>query len=198
MPFFTASPIVARALMLAALVAPPAHKVSHVTVSPGVKVEVLDWGGTGEALVFLSGFGDTGHVYDDFAPQFAGQYRVVAITRRGFGTSTRPATGYDTKTLAQDITTVLDSLHIARATLVGHSFAGSELTYLGTHRAERVARLIYLDASYDFPKLYADSAWRHAFPVPRPAPPASNAIAELRRWYGLVVAPGLPDRKSVV
>ena len=34
------------------------HKVSFVTVEPGVQLEVLDWGGTGQTLVLLTGMGD--------------------------------------------------------------------------------------------------------------------------------------------
>ena len=43
------------------------HKVSFVTVEPGVQLEVLDWGGTGQTLVLLTGMGDTAHVFDEFA-----------------------------------------------------------------------------------------------------------------------------------
>src|SRR5262245_46242230 len=46
------------------------HKTTFVTVEPGVQLEVLDWGGTGEPLVLLAGLGDNAHVYDDFAYQF--------------------------------------------------------------------------------------------------------------------------------
>jgi non-heme chloroperoxidase len=42
---------------------PTPHKVQFVTVEPGVKLEVLDWGGSGRTLVFLAGLGDTAHVY---------------------------------------------------------------------------------------------------------------------------------------
>src|SRR5215208_6448256 len=63
------------------------HKVTFVTVEPGVELEVLDWGGTGETLVLLAGGGDTAHVYDQFAHQFTDRFHVVGITRRGFGRS---------------------------------------------------------------------------------------------------------------
>jgi len=70
-----------------------AHRVTHVTVARDVRLEVLDWGGTGPALVFLAGYGNTGHVFDGFAPQFTRDHRVLAITRRGFGESSRPEEG---------------------------------------------------------------------------------------------------------
>src|SRR5579875_1432634 len=72
----------------------PAHTsvnepaVRFVSVEPGVKLEVLDWGGpkdgsNSRALVLLAGLGDTAHVYDQFAPQLTAQYHVYGITRRG-------------------------------------------------------------------------------------------------------------------
>src|SRR3954467_12333823 len=46
------------------------HTVTFVTVAPGVRLEVLDWGGTGNPMVLLTGSGDNAHVYDQFAFQF--------------------------------------------------------------------------------------------------------------------------------
>jgi hypothetical protein len=45
------------------------HKTLTVTVRPDVQLEVLDWGGTGETMVLLTGLGDNAHVYDEFAYQ---------------------------------------------------------------------------------------------------------------------------------
>src|SRR3974377_1986692 len=47
---------------------PPSHKVQFITVDTNVKLEVVDWGGSGRAVVLLTGLGDNAHVYDDFAP----------------------------------------------------------------------------------------------------------------------------------
>ena len=63
------------------------HKVQMVTVEPGVRLEVLDWGGSGRPSIFLAGAGDTAHRFDGFAPQFTKQHHVYAITRREFGAS---------------------------------------------------------------------------------------------------------------
>jgi hypothetical protein len=43
------------------------HQVQFVNVEKDVKLEVLDWGGTGRPLVLLAGLGSTAHVYDHFA-----------------------------------------------------------------------------------------------------------------------------------
>jgi pimeloyl-ACP methyl ester carboxylesterase len=125
---------------------PATHHVSFVTVAPGVNLEVLDWGGTGPPLVFLAGLGNTAHAFDDFAPRFLDSFHVVAITRRGFGASTHPDSGYDAATLAADISSVLESMGLDQVILAGHSIATVELTEMGTHYANQVRRLVYLES----------------------------------------------------
>ena len=181
-------------LAVRAALAPDAlHRIAFVATRPDVRLEILDWGGHGPALVFLAGFGNTGHVFDGFAPQFTNRFHVLAVTRRGFGASSRPPTGYDTGSLAQDIAAVLDSMGIRRASFVGHSFAGTELSFLGAYHPGRVAALVYLDASYDFGHLYGDPRWKRAFPIPRPPAPATAGIPALRRWLASVMGPEVPD-----
>jgi non-heme chloroperoxidase len=121
-------------------------QVRFVEVEPGVKLEVLDWGGSGPPLVLLTGLGNTAHVYAHFAHQFTDKFHVIAITRRGFGLSSQPARGYDVATRARDDIRVLDALKIAKASFVGHSIAGDELTKLGADYPDRVAKLVYLDS----------------------------------------------------
>src|SRR4051812_29835784 len=78
------------------------HKTGFITVNK-VRLQYLDWGGKGENLLLLHGMGDTAHAYDELAPKFTNQFRVLALTRRGHGESEIPATGYDTGTLIEDI-----------------------------------------------------------------------------------------------
>ena len=66
---------------------PSPHTVRVVTVADGVRLEVLDWGGSGRPVVLIAGGGNTAHVFDDFAPKLATHYRVYGITRRGCGAS---------------------------------------------------------------------------------------------------------------
>src|SRR6516162_3130557 len=60
------------------------HTTRFVTVAPGVDLEVVDWGGAGQAMVLLTGLGDNAHVYDQFAFQFTDYFHVIGITRRGY------------------------------------------------------------------------------------------------------------------
>ncbi len=128
---------------------PSPHQVQFVTVAPDVKLEVLDWGGSGPSLVFLSGLQDVAHGFDDFAPQFTDQHHVIAITRRGYGASSQTSSAYDMVTRVADLRAVLDSLRLERVALAGHSMAGDELTAFAGQYPDRVSHLIYLDAAYD-------------------------------------------------
>ena len=74
------------------------------------------------------------------------RFRVIGITRRGFGRSSQPASGYDLDTRARDDIAVLDTLKIGQAVFVGHSLAGTELSKLGAVYPHRVRKLVYLDA----------------------------------------------------
>jgi non-heme chloroperoxidase len=127
-----------------------------VTADAGVQLEVLDWGGTGRAVVLLAGLGNTGHVFDDFAPKLTPDYHVYAITRRGFGISSVPTSGYAADRLGDDVLAVLDVLKIERPVLAGHSIAGEELSSVATRHPERIAGLVYLDAANAY--AYYDSS----------------------------------------
>jgi non-heme chloroperoxidase len=129
------------------------HKVQFVTVDKDVKVEVLDWGGTGRPLIYLAGNGDTAHSFDSFAPKFTGGNHVYGITRRGFGASSKPtpANGnYSADHLGDDVLAVMRALGIERPVLVGHSLAGEELSSIGSRFPTKVSGLIYLDAATSF------------------------------------------------
>jgi len=125
------------------------HEASSITVDDGVQLEVLDFGGEGSPIVLLPGLGATAHSYDELAPRLAQKHRVIAITRRGVGYSSKPDFGFDTPRLAQDVLQVMDALEIQKALLAGHSIAGEELSWLGGHHPERFSGLVYLDAAYD-------------------------------------------------
>lgn len=165
-----------------------------IPVAPDVKLEVVDWGGTGPTLVFLAGYGNSAHIFDGFAPQFTDAYHVIGISRREFGGSSRLVGGHDSATLAQDIVAVLDTLQVTSASFVAHSFGGSELNYLGAHHANRVARLVYIDSGYDFARLYKTEAWQASFPRPEPPDPpySNNSLAMWLLYAQRVSGPGYP------
>ena len=145
------------------------HKSGFITVQRGVRIHYLDFGGTGPALFLVPGIGNTAHAYDDFAPGLTDRFHVYAMTRRGFGESSHPAKGYDIPRLAQDIRTVMDSLHLTQVELVGHSFAGQEMTHFVRAYPARVHKLVYLDGAFD--NIAVDSVSQTVFTAAMPYPP---------------------------
>lgn len=127
-----------------------------VTVEDGVKLEVLDWGGSGHPLVLLAGLGNSAHVFDGFAEKLTDSYHVYGISRRGYGASSRPASGYTEQRLAEDDLRVFDALKLTAPVVGGHSVAGNELSELGIHHYERIGGLVYLDALNDGADDYTD------------------------------------------
>ena len=102
---------------------PSPHTQRLVAVGPAARLEVLDWGGAGRTLVLLAQLGQTAHIYDDWAPLLARSYRVVGITRRGYGESS--ATGvFSAEELATDIIRVLDTREASGPCARGQSVRG--------------------------------------------------------------------------
>jgi pimeloyl-ACP methyl ester carboxylesterase len=138
-----------------------------VRVSPLLSLDVVEWGGKGETLLFLSGAAMPAYVFDDFAPLFTDSYRVVGVTRRGIAPSGPSPSGYSSRALTDDVIAVMDSLGIASAHVVGWSFGGIEAVWLAVASPGRVKSVILLD-SYD---VSAEAGHFPPLGVREPAPP---------------------------
>jgi pimeloyl-ACP methyl ester carboxylesterase len=162
-----------------------------------VRLQYLDWGGSGPALILIHGLGDNPHTFDDLAPAFADRFHVIAYARRGSGGSEVQAP-YDVVTLTQDLRGLMDALRIAKADLVGYSAGGGEITELAAASPDRVGRIVYLDAAYDG----ADPAFQavvSGLPVGFFDPP-SSAMASLdayRSYLRATLYPGLDDMRRI-
>jgi hypothetical protein len=66
----------------------------------GVRLQYLDWGGSGAALIFIHGLGDSPHAFDDIARAFRDRFRTIAYARRGHGRSQAKGP-YDHATLTE-------------------------------------------------------------------------------------------------
>jgi pimeloyl-ACP methyl ester carboxylesterase len=170
-------------------------------VEKSVRLEVLDWGGSGRLLVLLTGLGDNAHVFDDFAPKLTPDYHVMAITRRGYGASTITASGYDANRLGDDVLAVLDSLNLKGSVLVGHSIAGEELSSVGSRHPDRVAGLVYLDAAYSYAFDNGKGTTMAELielerTIPAPPPPSESDLTNFSRledWFARVRGFRIPE-----
>jgi non-heme chloroperoxidase len=104
--------------------------------------------GTGKPVVLIHGWPLSGSSWEKQVPALlqAG-YRVVTYDRRGFGDSSKPASGYDYDTLAGDLHSLITDLDLRDATLVGFSMGGGEVArYIGTYGSERVGKAVFMAA----------------------------------------------------
>ena len=171
---------------------PSPHTTRFVTVDKDVRLEVLDWGGSGRPIVLLAGGGNTAHVFDDFAPKLTAHYHVYGITRRGFGASGYSATDHPADRLGEDVVAVIDALNLKRPILVGHSIAGVELSSVANNHPDRVAGLVYLDAAYSY--AFDNGTGVNAMEMqklqgPQPPPPSQTDLASFsafQKYYGRV------------
>jgi non-heme chloroperoxidase len=165
------------------------HATRFVSVDKNVRLEVLDWGGSGRPIVLLAGGGNTAHVFDDFAPKLTGHYHVYGITRRGFGASGYAATDNPADRLGDDVLAVIDSLKLKAPILVGHSIAGAELSWIANRHSDRVSGLVYLDAAYSYALDNGKGSSImeiQALHGPQPPPPSGPDLASfsaLQKYY---------------
>jgi pimeloyl-ACP methyl ester carboxylesterase len=157
-----------------------------IAVDNNVHLHYLDFGGSGPALVFLPGLGSTAYVFNDFAPRFTDRFHVLALTRRGYGSSDLTSGGYDLPSRVEDMQGFLQALNIKQAVLAGHSIAGDEMTAFATKYPNQVAALVYLDAAYD----------RSDTRAPKPDPALMAKVRE--GWYGgeMQTYPSLEARRE--
>jgi non-heme chloroperoxidase len=102
--------------------------------------------GSGRPVVLLQGFPLTGAEWDEQRiPLLEAGYRVIALDRRGFGRSSRPSTGYDYDTFADDVDAVLTRLDLHDVTLLGFSMGTADIArYVGRHGTGRIRSLAML------------------------------------------------------
>jgi pimeloyl-ACP methyl ester carboxylesterase len=104
--------------------------------------------GSGPAVVLISGWPFDSRSWE---PQvhalLTAGHRVIAYDRRGFGRSSRPATGYDFDTLAADLDTLLTTLDLNDVTLVGFSLGTGEVArYIGVHGTQRLKACVFIES----------------------------------------------------
>lgn len=124
-------------------------------------------GGHGDPVVLLHGWPQTWYAWRKIMPALAEQYTVIAPDMRGFGDSDKPATGYDKRTVADDIYQLVRQLGFERIFLVGHDMGGPVgYAYAAAHR-EDVRRFVFIESlipGVGYESLIANSnTWHHRF-----------------------------------
>jgi pimeloyl-ACP methyl ester carboxylesterase len=104
--------------------------------------------GSGKPVVLIHGWPLSSSSWEkQIPPLIEAGYRVIAYDRRGFGHSSKPASGYNYDTLAEDLNKIMTKLNLRDATLVGFSMGGGEVArYLSKYGSDRVSKAVFMSA----------------------------------------------------
>jgi pimeloyl-ACP methyl ester carboxylesterase len=116
----------------------------HTTFVNDVRLHFVT-AGTGDPVVLLHGWPETWYQWRKIIPTLAERYTVIAPDMRGLGDSAKPATGYDKRTIADDIYQLVRKLGFERIFLVGHDWGGPVAYAYASAHPNDVRRLVILD-----------------------------------------------------
>src|SRR6185436_2046270 len=120
---------------------------SHSATANGVKISYLQEGqGSETPVVLLHGYAETSHVWLPLMPKLANRRVVIAPDLRGSGSSEKPASGYDKKTLARDVHALVKSLGYPKVKIVGHDIGLMVAYAYAAQYPNEVESIVLMDA----------------------------------------------------
>ena len=139
---------------------------SHHTASVnGIQLHYV-MGGKGDPVVLLHGYPQSWYEWRQIMPALAKNYTVIAPDLRGFGDSSRPLTGYDGNTTAEDIYQLVSQLGFNNIYLVAHDVgAQTAYSYAAAH-PDNVSKLVLMDFPFPGflpPEFGQNGPWWFAF-----------------------------------
>ena len=102
--------------------------------------------GKGEPVILLHGYAQNSHMWRPLMVELAKSHTVIAPDLRGFGQSSKPASGYDKKTMAQDVHALAKSLGYQRTIIVGHDIGLMVAYAYAAQFPTEVDRIVLMDA----------------------------------------------------
>ena len=119
-----------------------------IKVEPNVYLHITD-AGKGRTVVLIHGWPLSDEMYEyQYNDLINNDYRVIGITLRGFGQSSKPYGLYDYDVHARDIKKVLDHLNIKKAVLGGFSMGGPiAIRYISLYKGAHVTKLALFGAA---------------------------------------------------
>src|SRR5438128_5189359 len=121
----------------------------YVTVgkenSGNIELYYEDHGG-GDTVVLIHGYPLSGASWEkQTAALLDAGFRVITYDRRGFGQSSKPTTGYNYDTFAEDLRKLVTTLELRDFALVGFSMGGGEVArYLGKYGSQGVSKAVFI------------------------------------------------------
>jgi pimeloyl-ACP methyl ester carboxylesterase len=144
-------------------------------------------GGQGQPILLLHGWPETWYAWHKVMPALAKNYTVIAPDLRGLGYSSKPPTGYDGNTTAEDIYQLVSQLGFSKIFLVAHDIgAQTAYSYTAGHPSN-VSKLVIMDAVFPgfFPPNFEGVCWWCSFHQTRDIPELLTAGNERKylSWH---------------
>jgi pimeloyl-ACP methyl ester carboxylesterase len=111
----------------------------------GVRLHYLV-AGNGNPVILLHGYAQNSHMWRPLMLQLAKSHTVIAPDLRGFGQSSKPMTGYDKKTMAQDVHALAQALGYQHEVVVGHDIGLMVAYAYAAQYPNEVDRIVLMDA----------------------------------------------------
>lgn len=119
----------------------------HTANVNGITVHYLQSGkGTETPVVLLHGYTETSHMWLPLMRKLDDRRTVIAPDLRGAGGSSRPDSGYDKKTLAQDVHALVQSLGYRKVKIVGHDIGLMVAYAYAAQYPDDVESIVLMDA----------------------------------------------------
>jgi pimeloyl-ACP methyl ester carboxylesterase len=138
----------------------------HMASVNGIQLHYVI-GGQGDPIILLHGFPQSWYEWRHIMPALATHYTVAVPDLRGFGDSSKPVTGYDGKTTAEDIYQLVSQLGFNQPIfLIAHDVgAQTAYSYASAH-PNNVSKLVIMDFPYPGflpPEFGENGPWWFAF-----------------------------------
>ena len=121
---------------------------SKIIQTNGINLHYLDSETAEKIIILMHGLTANAHAFDGLLKEGLGKkYRIIFVDLRGRGQSDKPTEGYTMKDHAQDIVGLMDVLGLEKCVVGGHSFGALLTFYMAFHHAERIEKMLLLDAA---------------------------------------------------
>ena len=118
---------------------------SHLAEVNGIKMHYLV-AGKGDPVILMHGYAQNSHMWRPAIRELAKTHLVIAPDLRGFGDTTKAASGYDKKSMAVDVHELAKKLGVGRAGIAGHDIGLMVAYAYAAQFPEDVTRIALLDA----------------------------------------------------
>ncbi len=150
----------------------------HTVQVNGIKMHYVE-AGQGSPLVLLHGFPETWYCWRHQIPVLAEKFRVIVPDLRGYGGTEKPPSGYDKRTMANDIRSLLQLLEIEKVSIIGHDRGARVATRFAKDHPAMLDRLVVTDnipTRIIFERMNAEVARGHWFFIFNNVPDLPEAL----------------------